>query len=124
VDVRPFIFGVTGLAVHRSVASGSPETASERHRDAVVVDQFALGRGLPDGRDCFMGPVRVGAGPVVGRGQGIVAVSPREPFLRYFKAAEALDAPGGTEADFNSGSDGTRTRDLRRDRPVDLRRQV
>jgi site-specific DNA recombinase len=50
----------------------------------------------------------------------IVAVRPREPFLRYFRAAENLASAdaGGAEAGFNSGSDGTRTRDLRRDRPA------
>ena len=48
----------------------------------------------------------------------IVAVKPREPFLRYFRAADARAASGATEAGFNSGSDGTRTRDLRRDRPA------
>jgi hypothetical protein len=41
-----------------------------------------------------------------------------EPFLRYFKAAENLAGARGAEAGFNSGSDGTRTRDLRRDRPA------
>jgi hypothetical protein len=48
----------------------------------------------------------------------IVAVRPREPFLRYFRAAEDLAGVEGTAAGFNSGSDGTRTRDLRRDRPA------
>jgi hypothetical protein len=48
----------------------------------------------------------------------IVAVRPRELFLRYFKAAKDPAEAGGTGAGFNSGSDGTRTRDLRRDRPA------
>ena len=48
----------------------------------------------------------------------IVAVKPREPFLRYFRAAKDLARSDDTEAGFNSGSDGTRTRDLRRDRPA------
>jgi site-specific DNA recombinase len=70
----------------------------------------------------------------------IVAVKPREPFVRYFKLAdEAAQLRTGVErggkggggqtrkkprkphdhaAGVNSGSDGTRTRDLRRDRPA------
>jgi hypothetical protein len=44
----------------------------------------------------------------------IVAVKPREPFTPYFLAAERQAAKRGD----NSGSDGTRTRDLRRDRPA------
>jgi hypothetical protein len=48
----------------------------------------------------------------------IVAVRPREPFLRYFKAAVNLAGAGGTEAGFNSGSDGTRTRERN---PIEIR---
>jgi hypothetical protein len=48
----------------------------------------------------------------------IVAVKPREPFRRYFETAENLGGTRDTEAGVNSGSDGTRTRDLRRDRPA------
>jgi hypothetical protein len=44
-------------------------------------------------------------------GRTIVAVKPRAPFAPYFQAANT--AGGET-----SGSDGTRTRDLRRDRPA------
>ena len=36
----------------------------------------------------------------------IVAVRPREPFLRYFKAAANLPGAGVHRAGFNSGSDG------------------
>jgi DNA invertase Pin-like site-specific DNA recombinase len=49
----------------------------------------------------------------------IVAVKPREPFLRYFQAADELAqrrARKRAKRGFESGSDGTRTRDLRRDR--------
>jgi hypothetical protein len=48
----------------------------------------------------------------------IVAVKLPEPFLRYFQTAEDLTGASSTEAGFISGSDGTRTRDLRRDRPA------
>jgi chromatin segregation and condensation protein Rec8/ScpA/Scc1 (kleisin family) len=70
----------------------------------------------------------------------IVAVKPREPFLRYFQLADevaqlrtgdnggskggggqprkARRKPHGNAAGVESGSDGTRTRDLRRDRPA------
>jgi hypothetical protein len=70
----------------------------------------------------------------------IVAVKPREPFLRYFKLADEVAQlrtggnggskggggqprkkrrkPHGNAAGVKSGSDGTRTRDLRRDRPA------
>ena len=70
----------------------------------------------------------------------IVAVKPREPFLRYFKLADEVaqlrtgdnrgsnggggqprkkaTKPHRNAAGVNSGSDGTRTRDLRRDRPA------
>jgi hypothetical protein len=48
----------------------------------------------------------------------IVAVKPREAFLRYFQSAENLNDARDTGAGVNSGSDGTRTRDLRRDRPA------
>jgi hypothetical protein len=50
-------------------------------------------------------------------GGTIVAVKPRAPFARYFHAAETLRRRhhgGGAEG----GSDGTRTRDLWRDRPA------
>ncbi len=70
----------------------------------------------------------------------IVAVKPREPFLRYFKLADEVaqlrtgvnrgskggggqtrkkaTKPHNHAAGVNSGSDGTRTRDLWRDRPA------
>jgi site-specific DNA recombinase len=67
----------------------------------------------------------------------IVAVKPREPFLRYFKLADEAaqlgtgansggkgrdaqgrENPANPHAGVKSGSDGTRTRDLRRDRPA------
>jgi DNA invertase Pin-like site-specific DNA recombinase len=48
--------------------------------------------------------------------QGIVvAVKPREPFMRYFKAADELAQRRARNSVVISGSDGTRTRDLRRD---------
>ena len=47
-------------------------------------------------------------------GGRVVAVKPREPFVRYFELADAVRSSQGV----NSGSDGTRTRDLRRDRPA------
>ncbi len=49
---------------------------------------------------------------------GIVAVKPREPFLRYFTTADELARRRRRKGGAESGSDGTRTRDLRRDRPV------
>jgi hypothetical protein len=48
----------------------------------------------------------------------IVAVKPRPPFVRYFKTAERLNRQRTNRRGVNSGSDGTRTRDLRRDRPA------
>jgi hypothetical protein len=49
-------------------------------------------------------------------GGRIVAVRPRAPFLGYFQAVQGtLDNPTDSRGD-NNGSDGTRTRDLRRDR--------
>ncbi len=51
------------------------------------------------------------------QGGAIVAVKPRAPFAQYFTAAEPQrrhHPRGGAEG----GSDGTRTRDLRRDRPA------
>jgi hypothetical protein len=47
----------------------------------------------------------------------IVAVKPREAFLRYFQAADELARRREEKRGVKSGSDGTRTRDLRRDRP-------
>ena len=47
-----------------------------------------------------------------------VAVKPRPPFVRYFKTAERLNRQRTNRRGVNSGSDGTRTRDLRRDRPA------
>ena len=51
-------------------------------------------------------------------GGTIVAVKPREPFLRYFQTADELARRRQKKRGAKSGSDGTRTRDLRRDRPV------
>jgi len=48
----------------------------------------------------------------------IVAVKPREAFLRYFQTADELARRREKKRGVKSGSDGTRTRDLRRDRPV------
>ena len=48
----------------------------------------------------------------------IVAVKPRQPFVRYFKTAERLNRRRKHERGDKGGSDGTRTRDLRRDRPA------
>jgi hypothetical protein len=51
--------------------------------------------------------------------QGVaVAVKPREPFVRYFKTADELAQRRARNRAVISGSDGTRTRDLRRDRPA------
>ena len=52
-------------------------------------------------------------------GGTIVAVKPREAFLRYFKAADELARRREKKRGVKSGSDGTRTRDLRRDRCVE-----
>ena len=49
-------------------------------------------------------------------GGTIVAVKPREAFLRYFRAADELTSGREKKRGVISGSDGTRTRDLRRDR--------
>ena len=51
-------------------------------------------------------------------GGTIVAVKPREAFLRYFEAADELARRREKNRGVKSGSDGTRTRDLWRDRPV------
>ena len=51
-------------------------------------------------------------------GGTIVAVKPREAFLRYFQAADELARRREQKRGVKSGSDGTRTRDLRRDRPA------
>ena len=48
----------------------------------------------------------------------IVAVKPRPPFVRYFKSAERLNRQRKHRRGDKDGSDGTRTRDLRRDRPA------
>ena len=50
-------------------------------------------------------------------GGTIVAVRPRQPFVRYFRTMQRLNTPPRGRG-VNSGSDGTRTRDLRRDRPA------
>ncbi len=49
-------------------------------------------------------------------GGTIVAVKPREAFLRYFQTADELARRREKRRGVKSGSDGTRTRDLRRDR--------
>src|SRR6266516_4493937 len=51
-------------------------------------------------------------------GGTIVAVKPREAFLRYFQTADELSRRRQKKRGVKSGSDGTRTRDLRRDRPA------
>jgi hypothetical protein len=51
-------------------------------------------------------------------GGTIVAVKPREAFLRYFQTADKLARRREKKRGVKSGSDGTRTRDLRRDRPL------
>ena len=51
-------------------------------------------------------------------GGTIVAVKPREAFLRYFQTADELARRRQKKRGVKSGSDGTRTRDLRRDRPA------
>jgi Recombinase/Recombinase zinc beta ribbon domain len=51
-------------------------------------------------------------------GGTIVAVKPREAFLRYFRTADELACRREKKRGVKSGSDGTRTRDLRRDRPA------
>src|SRR6266545_7741795 len=48
-------------------------------------------------------------------GGNIVAVRPRQPFVRYFKTMQRLNTPPSRRG-VKGGSDGTRTRDLRRDR--------
>jgi len=52
-------------------------------------------------------------------GGTIVAVKPREAFLRYFQTADELARRREKKRGVKSGSDGTRTRDLRRDRCVE-----
>ena len=47
----------------------------------------------------------------------IVEARPRHPFVRYFKTMQRLNTPPSRRG-VKGGSDGTRTRDLRRDRPV------
>src|SRR6266487_774337 len=54
-------------------------------------------------------------------GGTIVAVKPREAFLCYFQTDDELALRRETKRGVKSGSDGTRTRDLRRDRPVQAR---
>jgi hypothetical protein len=49
-------------------------------------------------------------------GGTIVAVKPREAFLRYFQMADELARRREKKRGVKSGSDGTRTRDLRRDK--------
>ena len=51
-------------------------------------------------------------------GGTIVAVKPREAFQRYFQTADELARRREKKRGVKSGSDGTRTRDLRRDRPA------
>jgi hypothetical protein len=57
-------------------------------------------------------------------GGSIVAVKPRAPFARYFQtvadiqAREEIPKPRAEFRGAKGGSDGTRTRDLRRDRPA------
>ena len=51
-------------------------------------------------------------------GGTIVAVKPREAFLRHFQTADELARRREKKRGVKSGSDGTRTRDLRRDRPA------
>ena len=51
-------------------------------------------------------------------GGRIVAAKPRPPFVRCFKAAERRNHQRKPPRGVYSGSDGTRTRDLRRDRPA------
>jgi hypothetical protein len=46
----------------------------------------------------------------------IVAVQPHEDFMQYFQAASRCRAGRGNGRGAKSGSDGTRTRDLCRDR--------
>jgi hypothetical protein len=46
------------------------------------------------------------------------AVKLQETFLRYLQAADELARRRERKRGVKSGSDGTRTRDLRRDRPV------
>ena len=48
----------------------------------------------------------------------IVAVKPRTPFLRYFQTTDELAKRRARKRGVKGGSDGTRTRDPRRDRPV------
>jgi hypothetical protein len=52
-------------------------------------------------------------------GGTIIAVKPREAFLRYFQAADELARRREKKRGVKSGSDRTRTRDLRRDRRAD-----
>ncbi len=49
-------------------------------------------------------------------GGAIVAVTPREPFARYFTAAARTRSGARNGSGVKDGSDGTRTRDLCRDR--------
>ena len=49
-------------------------------------------------------------------GGAIVAVTPREPFARYFTAAARTRSGARNGSGVKHGSDGTRTRDLCRDR--------
>jgi hypothetical protein len=56
-------------------------------------------------------------------GGTIVAVKPREPFLRNFQTVDELAKRRAKQRGVESGSDGTRTRDLRRDRPSRAQRR-
>jgi hypothetical protein len=51
-------------------------------------------------------------------GGAITAVKPRTAFARYFRAAEDQVRHHAHQCGAEHGSDGTRTRDLRRDRPA------
>ena len=48
----------------------------------------------------------------------IIAVQPHDAFLPYFEAAEQTQQSQSGKFGAEGGSDGTRTRDLRRDRPA------
>ena len=48
----------------------------------------------------------------------IIAVQPRASFARYFQTISETPKSRSAKCGVQSGSDGTRTRDLRRDRPA------